>query len=86
MSAKIYYYNGKAVIHFLSALTESDHEQCEQLAENNGDIFSVNTKYAYALSKAKKFGGRKFHNKKFGGGIAFESDQELKDFLKTVNQ
>ena len=29
--------------------------------------------YSEALKKAKELGGRKFHNKKYGGGIIFQS-------------
>lgn len=35
--------------------------------------FHIADKYQEALNKAKKFGGRKFHNKQFGGGIVFQS-------------
>ena len=34
---------------------------------------SVFEKYSYALAIAKKRGGKKFHNKQFGGGIVFQS-------------
>ena len=34
--------------------------------------FNTNT-YEEAIYKAKKIGGRKFHNKQFGGGIIFQS-------------
>lgn len=37
--------------------------------------------YSEALRKAKKIGGRKFHNKQYGGGIAIQSynlDYEIK--------
>ena len=30
-------------------------------------------KYPLALEKCKQFGGKKFHNKQFGGGIVFQS-------------
>lgn len=29
--------------------------------------------YSLALYRAKKIGGRKFHNKQYGGGIVFQS-------------
>jgi hypothetical protein len=31
------------------------------------------TGYETALKNAKQFGGRKFHNKQYGGGIVFQS-------------
>ena len=54
--------NPRFVIHFLSILTSDENERMK------GDISG---KYQYALKKASKLGGRKFHNKQFGGGIAF---------------
>jgi hypothetical protein len=33
--------------------------------------FDVDDKYKIALNRAKKFGGRRFHNKQYGGGILF---------------
>jgi hypothetical protein len=32
----------------------------------------VDAKYALALHRASKIGGRKFHNKQYGGGIVFQ--------------
>lgn len=40
--------------------------------KDNEDI-SLNNKYAVALARAKKLGGRKFHNKQYGGGIVFQT-------------
>lgn len=34
---------------------------------------TIQTRYEKALLKAKAFGGRKFHNKQYGGGIVFQS-------------
>jgi len=53
--------NPRYVIHFLALLTE----------EESGDI---SNRYNLAIAKAKKlFGGKKFHNKQYGGGIVFQS-------------
>jgi len=56
------YGNPRYVIHFLQLLNE----------EENISI-PFNKKYEYALKKAKKIGGKKFHNKQYGGGIVFQS-------------
>lgn len=45
--------------------------------------------YPLALARAKKLGGRKFHNKQYGGGIVFQSyniqelQQQIFDLMKT---
>lgn len=54
--------NPRYVVHFLNLL--SDEEQ------NN---LSINQRYAVALAKSRKIGGKKFHNKQYGGGIVFQS-------------
>lgn len=82
---KTYYINGKVVVHFLSILTESEIKDCELKAQKNSDIFTIDTKYNFAVKKANKFGGRKFHNKSFGGGIAFENDEQIDRIIESNN-
>jgi hypothetical protein len=41
--------------------------------ESNNYNMSVSDQYNLALQKAKSLGGRKYHNKQFGGGIVFQS-------------
>ena len=41
--------------------------------------------YSKALTIAKKIGGRKFHNKQYGGGIAFQS-YNIDDTAKRLNE
>lgn len=53
--------NPRYVIHFLNLLNEND------------EFTSLDERYALALKRAKKIGGRKFHNKQYGGGIVFQS-------------
>lgn len=36
------------------------------------ELYTVDSTYQRALNIAKKLGGRKFHNKQYGGGIVFE--------------
>jgi hypothetical protein len=55
--------NPRYVIHFLALLTEQEKQD-----------LSVLNRYAVAIARAKKlFGGKKFHNKQYGGGIVFQS-------------
>jgi len=68
--------NPRYVCHFSDLLTNEDEES---IRENYGASLSRNpllfTSFCYdeALLKAKKIGGRKFHNKQYGGGIVFQS-------------
>ena len=54
--------NPRYVIHFL---------HCVPLYA--ADFDSITAKYDAALHAMKRVGGRKFHNKQYGGGIAFVS-------------
>lgn len=44
------------------------------------------TSYAEAVKLAHKIGGRKYHNRKFGGGIVFQesSENELQRLIETL--
>ena len=53
--------NPRYVIHFLQLLNDDERQ------------LPFSEKYNFALRKAKKLGGRKFHNKQYGGGIVFQS-------------
>lgn len=54
--------NPRYVVHFLNFLNDEENT-----------FLPFNKKYDYALLKAKKIGGKKFHNKQYGGGIVFQS-------------
>jgi hypothetical protein len=62
--------NPRRVVHFLSFVTEEDDRA-------QHDLHHL---YEVALKRSRKIGGRKFHNKQYGGGIVFESydDNELR--------
>lgn len=64
--------NPRYVCHFLDLL--SDYEK-----EN----LPFDAKYPFALARAHKLGGRKFHNKQYGGGIVF-STYGLLDLEKRI--
>ena len=54
--------NPRYVCHFYNLLNET-----EQIGK------SLDEKYSLAIKKAKTIGGRKYHNKQYGGGIVFQS-------------
>lgn len=60
--------NPRYVIHFcaLSAVYNNSY------GSFNHNL-SVSEKYQIALKEARKLGGKKFHNKQYGGGIVFQS-------------
>jgi hypothetical protein len=67
--------NSRQILHFLALTKEGDAP--------DGDISG---KYAAALARARKLGGRKYHNKQYGGGIIFQSSdaQALADELNNA--
>ena len=56
--------NPRYVVHFLSLLTED---------ENKSSLIPLSFKYQLAQLKAKASGGKRYHNKSYGGGIVFQS-------------
>ena len=54
--------NPRYVIHFMDILNTEERMS-----------IPFTKSYEYALKKAKKIGGKKFHNKQYGGGIVFQS-------------
>lgn len=63
--------NPRYVIHFLALLTKAEKD--------------AGLRYEHAIAKAKKLiGGRKFHNKQYGGGIVFTS-YNVRDELDVIN-
>lgn len=48
-------------------------------------FLSIANTYERALYLARKLGGRKFHNKQYGGGIAFQS-YNTKELVKNLNE
>lgn len=50
--------NPRYVCHFLNFIPDED--------------IDFSNKYAIALSRSSRLGGKKFHNKQYGGGIAFQ--------------
>lgn len=59
--------NPRHVCHFLAFINEGDTAKADTYG-----IGFVSKEYEIALLKAKQLGGRKFHNKQYGGGIVFQ--------------
>lgn len=57
--------NPRYVIHFLNFILQDDRIM--------GPDNMTHKRYELALKRAKKIGGKKFHNKQYGGGIVFQS-------------
>jgi hypothetical protein len=69
--------NPRYVCHFLELINDNE---CEGM--------SITNKYNFALQRAKSIGGRKFHNKQYGGGIVFQSynlHETIKDIQDAKN-
>jgi hypothetical protein len=45
----------------------------------------ISERYNLALARARTIGGRKFHNKQYGGGIVFQS-YSLKETCNNINR
>jgi hypothetical protein len=69
--------NPRYVTHFANLLSHYDNYQAN---------LSIDKKYELALKKAKSIGGKKFHNKLYGGGIVFSSVFNLDDLVAKVQQ
>jgi hypothetical protein len=69
--------NPRYVCHFLRLLNANErgytYDGEEMDATKPVLNLELSEKYALALRKARKIGGRKFHNKQYGGGIVFQS-------------
>jgi hypothetical protein len=59
--------NPRYVCHFLNLIKDGEDY------DKTGIYLTIDNKYKLALNRAKIIGGRKFHNKKYGGGIVFQS-------------
>lgn len=65
--------NPRYVMHFSQLVTDSEREKAKVKAATNMTFFYLDEVYKAALKRAKQIGGRKFHNKQYGGGIVFQS-------------
>lgn len=67
--------NPRYVTHFLNLITEQDREKTKD----------ISYLYQIATKRANKIGGRKYHTKKFGGGIVFQS-YNIQDTINRINE
>jgi hypothetical protein len=72
--------NPRFVCHFLNFVNEDDRKQ----------LTGFDLGYGVALAKARQLGGRKFHNKQYGGGIVFQmydgQQAEMSRRIKELNK
>ena len=62
--------NPRRVVHFLSLINRKDDEE---FAASGNRLHGLHDLYERALKRSRKIGGRKFHNRQYGGGIVFQS-------------
>lgn len=76
------YGNPRYVCHFLSLVNDSDREKVKDMGINY-----ISELYRIAVKKANKIGGRKYHNKSYGGGIVFQSynTDDLSNQIQQIN-
>lgn len=78
--------NPRYVCHFLSLL-KPEEKSAEFHAEHG--LNAISLMYQIAVKRANKIGGRKYHNKSYGGGIVFQSfniKETEKDILNIIAQ
>ena len=73
--------NPRYVVHFLALVPDLD---TPEIWDEHG-IGTISWKYKQAVKRANKIGGRKFHNKSYGGGIVFQS-YELRETEKAIKR
>lgn len=77
--------NPRYVCHFLNFITDADRNEIRRQSIPD----PTDAKYSLAIARAKKIGGRRFHNKQYGGGIVFQSyniEKTEKDILELMKQ
>lgn len=83
--------NPRYVCHFLNFVKDSDFiPGTKDMTPDEATqyIYGMSkTNYAYKLAckRANKIGGRKFHNKQYGGGIVFQS-YNIADLEKSIKE
>jgi len=81
--------NPRYVCSYDAILNEADKAEARRMSNMSRPMrFFVDCEYELAVKKAKKIGGRKFHNKQYGGGLVFQSydiAQTERDILNLRN-
>lgn len=68
--------NPRYVCHYTNFIT---------LADTQKQGYEMGNDYSIAIKKANKLGGRKFHNKQYGGGIVFQS-YNIEDLARRIKE
>lgn len=81
--------NSRYVFHYLNLLTEKEkHYHLNSGKTPSFRPFKRTTSYNYelALKRSRKIGGRKFHNKQYGGGIVVQahSEDQVQELINTA--
>jgi len=63
--------NPRHVVHFLELIRVLKH--FDKWTDNPSPFHRLKGDYEYICKLANKLGGRKFHNKQYGGGIVFQT-------------
>lgn len=83
--------NPRYVCHFFNLLTHNEKNQdlaTEGTTGIDAAASSLDNQYNIALKRAKTIGGKKYHNKRYGGGIVFQShnirdtETQIRELLK----
>lgn len=75
--------NPRFVCHFLNFLSS---ERQDEINKSFG-LRSIGVMYDEALAKSRQLGGRKFHNKQYGGGIVFQMyDGQKVEMSRRINE
>jgi hypothetical protein len=61
--------NPRYVCHFLKLVTRAEMDSFHV----ERGLRAISDAYTFAVKRANKIGGRKYHNKSYGGGIVFQS-------------
>lgn len=81
--------NPRYVCHFLNLNTE--YENSTEFWSTHG-MNTISVKYSIAVKRSHKLGGRKYHNKSYGGGIVFQSynirglEQDIIELVKSEDK
>ena len=73
--------NPRYICHFLRFISK---EENERFWKDYG-IKAIQEMYKFACKRANKVGGRKYHNKQYGGGIIFQS-YNIKQDAEIINE
>ena len=72
--------NPRYALHYTRLITIDEYEQTK-----DEGMAGVDIRYDIAVRKANKLGGRRFHTKKYGGGIVFQS-YSLPELINAINE